>query len=84
MEETDGYIPQIHDPGLTYPLISCDVRGIPQSLIGFLVPGDDDVENYNLINDVPFDDDDENLDDSGRRKKRQVFDIVKHWPYGGK
>ena len=79
--EVDGYIPQIYDPGLTYPLISCDISEVPECQLGFLVAEDDNIDNYNLIYDVPFEHEVEGPD--GRRERRRVFDIVKHWPYGG-
>lgn len=50
------------------------------SQIGFLVPENDDVKNYNLIYDVNLEDEDSN---DTEQKPRHVFDIVQHWPYGG-
>lgn len=51
--EVAGYIPQIREPSLAYPLIACDIDEIPQSLLGFHVP-DESIDNYNVIFDVPY------------------------------
>ena len=79
--EIDGYIPQIHDDKLTFPIISCDIQDIPESMLGFLIPEDDDIKNYNLIYDIPLEDAIEESN-GGPNKKRHVFDVVKYWPYG--
>ena len=51
--EVAGYIPQIREPSLAYPLIACDIDEIPLSLLGFHVP-DESIDNYNVIFDVPY------------------------------
>lgn len=100
--EVAAYIPQIREPSLAFPLITCDVDEIPQRFLGFQVP-DESIDNHNLIFDVPHDGmrrtkkiigttrnvemlaEHESYEVSGFDSgNRPIFDIVKHWPYGGK
>jgi len=73
-----AYVPQLKEPGFTFPLLACDISKINSDLIGWKpLLSDKKIESHrsyescNLIFDVPFEND--------SPVDRPVFSIVRQW-----
>lgn len=72
----EAYVPQVQVKGFSFPLITCDIRGIHQRFIGWKDEDGDHAEHV-LFDDLP-------KVVTGNNKK-PIFSIIKHWdppPYG--
>ncbi len=104
LEKTDAYIPVIREPSLPFPLVTCDIDEIPLKFLGFQIPQDEKMDDYNVIFDIQHKDmkrsqkmrasmqsmtglemisQHSQYQFSMKKERRPVFDIVKHWPFGG-
>jgi len=104
LEYIDAYIPLIREPSLAFPLITCDIDEIPLKYLGFEIPIDERMDDYNVLFDIQHEDmrrsskmrasmlsmkgldvisQHSQYEFSSKQETHPLFDIVKHWPFGG-
>lgn len=68
LEKVSGYIPQIREPSLAFPLIICNIDEVPLHLLDFQLP-EGSIDELNVMFDVPYE---------GMKRTRMIESSTKH------